>query len=75
MPRARTTLFSWAAEVLSCSLALRSGSGLSLEDLNNPAWVKDPAKADAIAAAVLEWAKSIGASNFCHWFQVGPAAP
>jgi glutamine synthetase len=42
---------------------------LTLHDLIDPSWVKDPAKADKIAAAVLEWAISMGASSFCHWFQ------
>jgi glutamine synthetase len=43
--------------------------GLKLDDLTNPSWVKDSAKADKIAAAVLEWAVANGASTFCHWFQ------
>jgi glutamine synthetase len=46
-----------------------ASQGLKLEDLTNPSWVKDPAKADKIAAAVLEWAVSLGANTFCHWFQ------
>jgi glutamine synthetase type III len=42
---------------------------LALTDLKDPSWVADAAKADKIAAAVLEWAISMGASSFCHWFQ------
>jgi hypothetical protein len=44
-------------------------AGLTIADLTDPSWVKDGAKADKIAAAVLEWAVSLGANSFCHWFQ------
>jgi len=43
--------------------------GLSVSDLTDPSWVQDMGKADKIAAAVLEWAISMGATSFCHWFQ------
>lgn len=43
--------------------------GLNLSDLQDPLWTADIAKADKIAAAVLEFAVSRGASSFCHLFQ------
>jgi glutamine synthetase len=46
-----------------------ANQGLQLKDLTDSSWVRDPAKADKIAAAVLEWAVSMGATTFCHWFQ------
>lgn len=30
-------------------------------------WTKDKAKADIVAAAIMDWAKDNGASVFCHW--------
>eukprot|EP00468_Gymnochlora_sp_CCMP2014_P005237 CAMPEP_0167758090 /NCGR_PEP_ID=MMETSP0110_2-20121227/10279_1 /TAXON_ID=629695 /ORGANISM="Gymnochlora sp., Strain CCMP2014" /LENGTH=683 /DNA_ID=CAMNT_0007644335 /DNA_START=100 /DNA_END=2151 /DNA_ORIENTATION=- len=32
-------------------------------------WTKDPAAADKVAHAVLNWAVDNGATSFCHWFQ------
>jgi hypothetical protein len=43
--------------------------GLALSDLKDPMWVHDVQKADKIAAAVVKWGTSHGASYFCHWFQ------
>jgi len=43
--------------------------GLSLSDLQDPRWTSDIAKADKVAAAVLEFAVARGASSFCHLFQ------
>ncbi|XRB03174.1 glutamine synthetase [Pycnococcus provasolii] len=43
--------------------------GLTVDDLNDSSWVKNPKKADQIAAAVLDWAVERGASNYCHLFQ------
>mmetsp|Transcript_60321 Transcript_60321/g.127735 ORF Transcript_60321/g.127735 Transcript_60321/m.127735 type:complete len:771 (-) Transcript_60321:107-2419(-) len=43
--------------------------GLTPEDLASGSWVKDPAKADKMAKAVLDWGTDRGASVFCHWFQ------
>ena len=44
-------------------------AGLKADELENPAWVKNPGKADKVAAAVLQWALDRGASNFAHLFQ------
>ena len=43
--------------------------GLTEADLDDPSWVKNPTKADQIAAAVLDWAKERNAINYCHLFQ------
>jgi glutamine synthetase len=43
--------------------------GLSSADLENPLWTKDAAKADKVAAAVLQFAIARGAKSFCHLFQ------
>mmetsp|Transcript_18466 Transcript_18466/g.35139 ORF Transcript_18466/g.35139 Transcript_18466/m.35139 type:complete len:731 (+) Transcript_18466:107-2299(+) len=43
--------------------------GLMLADIKDPMWVHDANKADKIASAVMEWAKSHGAAYYCHWFQ------
>jgi len=43
--------------------------GLSLKTLNDPTWCTDANKADAMAAAVVDWATDRGATVFCHWFQ------
>jgi len=43
--------------------------GLAPETLEDPSWCTDPDKADALAAAVLDWATERGATVFCHWFQ------
>merc|ERR1719160_956389 len=43
--------------------------GLSAADLENPLWTKDAAKADKVAAAVLEFAIARGAKSFAHLFQ------
>jgi len=43
--------------------------GLSDADLEDPSWTRDTAKADKIAAAVLEFAIARGAKSFCHLFQ------
>merc|ERR1712226_1826674 len=44
-------------------------NGLTTEDLDSGSWVKDAAKADQMAKAVLAWSTDRGATNFCHWFQ------
>ena len=41
--------------------------GESAKLLDTPAWTAN--KSDAVAAAMLEWAKDNGASVYCHWFQ------
>lgn len=43
--------------------------GVSLAELESGAWVKDGAKADAVAKALLLWATDRGATSWCHWFQ------
>mmetsp|Transcript_34832 Transcript_34832/g.75694 ORF Transcript_34832/g.75694 Transcript_34832/m.75694 type:complete len:722 (-) Transcript_34832:66-2231(-) len=43
--------------------------GLSAADLESPLWTRDAAKADKVAAAVLQFAIARGASSFCHLFQ------
>jgi glutamine synthetase len=43
--------------------------GLSAEVLKDPSWTKDLAKADKIAAAILDWGVAEGATNFSHVFQ------
>jgi hypothetical protein len=43
--------------------------GLPKGTMKDPFWVKDAAKADKVAAAILKWATDNGASNYCHWFQ------
>jgi hypothetical protein len=37
--------------------------------LESAAWTTDNAKAEIVAAAVLQWATDNGADTFCHWFQ------
>lgn len=44
-------------------------NGSSKKLLANSDWITDRAKADIVAAAVLEWAVDNGAHTFCHWFQ------
>ena len=44
-------------------------NGLKLADLEDYSWIKDSAKPDKIAKAILSWALDRGATNFCHWFQ------
>jgi len=41
--------------------------GVSVDTLKDPKWVEE--SADAVAAAILEWATDNGASTYCHWFQ------
>lgn len=41
--------------------------GLPVQILDSPAWTKDLATADKVAAAVLAWALDNGADSFCHW--------
>ena len=41
-----------------------AGSWLDTAD-----WTKDMAKAEIVAASVLQWATDNGADTFCHWFQ------
>lgn len=41
---------------------------LEPDTLDNPEWVRNN-KADQVAAAVLDWARDLGASSYCHWFQ------
>merc|ERR1719326_2856218 len=43
--------------------------GLTSADIEDPSWTKDPAKADKVAAAVLQFAIARGAKSFCHLFQ------
>ena len=43
--------------------------GLKATALEDPSWVKDAAKADKVAAAVMQWALDRGATSFAHWFQ------
>jgi len=43
--------------------------GLTIADIEDPSWTKDAAKADKVAAAVLQFAISRGAKSFCHLFQ------
>jgi len=42
--------------------------GLAKDTLSNGKWCSD-GKADAVAAAVLDWARDNGASVYTHWFQ------
>ena len=44
-----------------------AGAGLAKDVLDTPAWTTD-GKADKVAAAILAWARSNGASHYCHWF-------
>jgi len=44
-------------------------AGLKANALEDPGWVKDPATADKVAAAVMQWALDRGGSSFAHWFQ------
>jgi len=44
-------------------------AGLKADVLEDPCWVKHPATADKIAAAVMQWALDRGASSYAHWFQ------
>ena len=46
-----------------------SRHGASAAMLATPDWTNDEAKADIVAAAVLEWAIENGADVSCHWFQ------
>jgi glutamine synthetase len=46
-----------------------SRHGASASMLADPSWTADEAKADVVAAAVLEWAVDNGADVSCHWFQ------
>lgn len=46
-----------------------SRHGASAAMLKDPTWTADEAKADIVAAAVLEWAIENGADLSCHWFQ------
>mmetsp|Transcript_7408 Transcript_7408/g.15473 ORF Transcript_7408/g.15473 Transcript_7408/m.15473 type:complete len:688 (-) Transcript_7408:162-2225(-) len=48
---------------------LKKKGGADLTIFDDPSWVADSAKADIVAAAVLEWAVDHGATSFCHWFQ------
>lgn len=41
--------------------------GLSKNALDDPGWTTN-GSADKVAAAVLAWARSNGASYYCHWF-------
>ena len=41
--------------------------GLSASTLDDPSWTKE--SADAVAVAVMEWARDNGASNITHWWQ------
>ena len=43
--------------------------GLPAGTMKDPFWVKDAAKTDKVAAAILDWATEHGASTYCHWFQ------
>jgi glutamine synthetase len=42
---------------------------MSWGQLEDGKWTTDPAAADKVAAAVLEWAQHNGAHVYCHWFQ------
>jgi glutamine synthetase len=42
--------------------------GLAADTLSSSTWCSD-GKADAVAAAVLDWARDNGASVYTHWFQ------
>ena len=42
--------------------------GLPADTLDSSAWTSN-GNADKVAAAVLDWATSNGASVYCHWFQ------
>jgi len=46
---------------------LRKHGASGVELLKDPSWTKT--HADAVAAAVLDWAVDNGANTFCHWFQ------
>lgn len=46
-----------------------SKQGMSWGQLEDGKWTTDPAAADKVAAAVLEWAQHNGAHVYCHWFQ------
>jgi glutamine synthetase len=46
-----------------------SRQGASAAMLADPSWTEDEAKADIVAAAVLDWAVENGADLSCHWFQ------
>lgn len=35
-----------------------------------PACVDQTADKEKVAAAILQWAQDMGASSYCHWFQV-----
>ena len=48
---------------------LKSVGGVTLAELESGSWVKEPAKADAVAKALLMWATDRGATSWCHWFQ------
>ena len=43
--------------------------GESVALLATPAWTASKEKADAVAAAIMDWARDNGASVYCHWFQ------
>jgi len=46
-----------------------SRQNLKFSDLQDTTWTQNAAKADKVAAAVLEFAIARGASSFCHLFQ------
>ena len=43
--------------------------GLPAGTMDSGDWTKDIAKADKVAAGVMDWATSNGATVYCHWFQ------